>query len=65
MLRQFWVGRFLQTAAAVGAMLTLVEWLRRGGAHVRVGYIVTWSAIAAAIAATIALRRVQRSGCPR
>ncbi|HTV03229.1 MAG TPA: hypothetical protein VMF13_21955 [Luteitalea sp.] len=65
MLWQFWLGRFLQSAAAIGALLTLVEWLRRGGSQIRVGYIVTWSAVAGAIAATIALRRVQRAGCSR
>ena len=62
---QFWLGRFLQSAAAIGALLTLVEWVRRGGAGVRVGYIVLWSAVAGAVAATMALRRLRRSGCPR
>ena len=56
MLWQRWVGRFLQVGAVVGAMLTLVEWVSRGGAHVRAGRILLGAAIAGAIGATISTR---------
>jgi hypothetical protein len=60
MARQRWVGRCLQVAAVIGAMLTLAEWAARGAAHVRPGRIVLGSAIAGAIAATVATRRSRR-----
>lgn len=65
MLWQFWIGRFLQVVAGMGALLTLVDWYRLGGAGVRVGRIVAWSLVAGAIAATVAVRRLRRTGCPR
>ncbi len=65
MLWQFWIGRFLQVVAGMGVLLTLVDWYRLGGAHVRVGRIVAWSLVAGAIAATVAARRLRRTGCPR
>ena len=46
MLWQRWVGRFLQVGAAIGTMLTLVEWVSRGGTHVRAGRILLGAAIA-------------------
>jgi hypothetical protein len=61
----FWTGRFLQTASGVGALLTCVDWYRLGAADIRVGRIVVWSLAAGAVAATVATRRLQRSGCPR
>ena len=60
MLWQRWVGRFLQVGAVIGAMVTLVEWVTRGGAHVRAGRILIESAIAGAIGATIATRGHRR-----
>ena len=59
MLWQRWVGRFLQVGAIIGAMLTIVEWAALGATHVRPGRILTGSAIAGAIAATIATRRTR------
>jgi hypothetical protein len=53
---QRWVGRFLQVGAIIGAMLTLVEWVTLGAAHIRAARILLGSAIAGAIAATIAAR---------
>ena len=57
---QRWVGRFLQVGAVLGAMLTLVEWVSRGGAHVRAGRILLESVVAGAIGATIATRGYRR-----
>ncbi|AMY11171.1 hypothetical protein LuPra_04418 [Luteitalea pratensis] len=57
---QRWVGRFLQVAAVIGTLLTLVEWASRGGAHVRAGRILIESAVAGAIGATIATRGHRR-----
>ncbi len=65
MLWQFWLGRCLQSAAGVGALLTCADWFRFGGAGIRVGHIVVWSLIAGAVAATISTDRLRRSGCPR
>ena len=65
MLWQFVVGRFLQAAAGVGALLTVVDWLRFGGAHVRVGRTLAWSLVAGALAAAVATYRLRRSGCSR
>ncbi len=65
MLWQFWVGRFLQASAGVGAVLTLVDWYRLGGDHIRLGRILLWSLTAGAVAASIATRRLRRTGCPR
>ena len=59
MLWQRWVGRFLQVSAVIGAMLTLVEWVSYGGAHVRAGRILLGAAIVGAVGATIATRRSQ------
>lgn len=65
MLWQFFVGRFLQAVAGVGALLTVVDWYRFGGAHVRVGRIVLWSAIAGLVAAAVATRTLRTRGCAR
>ena len=65
MLWQFFVGRFLQAAAGVGGVLTLLDWVRFGGAHVRVGRIVLWSAIAGLVAAVVTTRNLRRRGCSR
>jgi hypothetical protein len=62
MLWQRWVGRFLQVGAAIGTMLTLVEWVSRGGTHVRAGHILLGAAIAGVVGATVATRR---SSAPR
>jgi hypothetical protein len=56
MIWQRWVGRFLQVGSIIGAMLTLVEWVTLGATHVRAGRILLGSALAGAIAATIATR---------
>jgi len=60
MIWQRWVGRFLQVAAIIGAMLTLVEWVTLGATRVRPGRILLGSAIAGAIGATIATRGPRR-----
>lgn len=60
MLWQFFLGRFLQMAAAVGAVLTVVDWLRLGGPHVRAGRILAWSAMLGAAAASVAVWRARR-----
>ena len=62
---QFFLGRFLQSAAGVGGVLTLVDWARLGGAQVRVGHIVLWSVIAGLVAAGLATRNLRRRGCAR
>jgi hypothetical protein len=65
MIWQFALGRFLQTTAGVGALLTVTDWLRFGGAHVRVGRTVAWSVVAGAVVAAVATYRLRRSGCDR
>lgn len=65
MLWQFFLGRFLQTTAGVGALLTVTDWLRFGGAHVRVGRTVAWSLVAGAVVAAITTYRLRSSGCRR
>ncbi|WP_396625207.1 hypothetical protein [Luteitalea sp.] len=65
MLWQFFVGRFLQAAAGVGALLTVVDWVRLGGEHVRGGRILLWSAIAGLVAAAVATRNLRARGCAR
>jgi len=65
MLWQFFVGRFLQVAAGIGVLLTLADWVRFGGAHVRVGRTVGWSLAAGALAAAIATYRVHGARRPR
>lgn len=65
MVWQFFVGRFLQSAAGVGGVLTLVDWVRLGGAQVRVGRIVLWSVIAGLAAAGLATHNLRRRGCAR
>lgn len=65
MLWQFFLGRFLQVVAGVGALLTVVDWLRFGGAHVRIGRTLVWSVVAGAVVAGIATYRVRRAGCAR
>lgn len=65
MLWQFWLGRFLQAAAGVGILLTLVEWVRLGSTQLRVGRILLWSAVAGVVAATVATRSLTRRGCSR
>ena len=63
MLWQFWVGRFLQAVAGVGALLTLVDWIRLGSAQIRVGHIVVWSIVGGALAASISTWNVRRRPC--
>ncbi len=65
MIWQFWVGRFLQVAAGLGALLTLIDWVRLGSANVRVAHILTWSVVGGAIAASVAAWSVRRRGCAR
>lgn len=65
MLWQFWLGRFLQAAAGIGALLTVVDWARLGGTQLRVGRILLWSVVAGAVAATLATRTVRKRGCSR
>lgn len=65
MIWRFFLGRFLQSTAGVGALLTLTDWFRFGGAHVRVGRTVAWSLVAGAVVATIATYRLRTSGGPR
>lgn len=65
MIWQFALGRFLQTTAGVGALLTLTDWLRFGGADVRVGRTLAWSLGAGAVASALATYRLRRSHCRR
>lgn len=65
MLWQFFVGRFLQTFALIGAVLTIADWMRLGATGLRPGHIVFWSAAAGAVSASITTYRVRRRGCAR
>ena len=65
MVWQFFLGRFLQSAAGVGGVLTLVDWVRLGGADVRVGRIVLWSVVAGLVAAAVATWNLRARGCER
>ncbi|BCS34108.1 hypothetical protein TBR22_A33370 [Luteitalea sp. TBR-22] len=62
---QLALGRFLQACACAGALLTVLDWIRFGGAHVRVGRILLWSAIVGLVAAAVATRSPRRRGGAR